>query len=175
VLIVGIVFAPLFSLEGVEGKMFQPMAISILLAMGGALIVALVVIPALATYMFKTGVVEKPSPVLVPIEKRYRVLLKLALKKKRTVVISSVALFFASLALLPFLGTEFVPELEEGTVNVRVTLAPSSSLNTALEIAAKLEKQLLTFPEVLYAPAASVAPKWEVIRNRFPISKFSSA
>ncbi len=151
VLIVGIVFAPLFSLEGVEGKMFQPMAISILLAMMGALVVALVVIPALATYMFKTGVVEKPSPVLVPIEKRYRSLLKLALKKKSVVVISSVALFVASLALLPFLGTEFVPELEEGTINVRVTLAPSSSLDTALEIAAKLEKQLLTFPEVLYA------------------------
>ncbi len=151
VLIVGVVFAPLFSLEGVEGKMFQPMAISILLAMMGALIVALVVIPALATYMFKTGVVEKQSPVLVPIEKRYRSLLKLALKKKSTVVIASMVLFVASLALLPFLGTEFVPELEEGTVNVRVTLAPSSSLNTALKVAEKLEKQLLTFPEVLYA------------------------
>ncbi|VAW51290.1 Cobalt-zinc-cadmium resistance protein CzcA; Cation efflux system protein CusA [hydrothermal vent metagenome] len=151
VLIVGIVFAPLFSLEGVEGKMFQPMAISILLAMVGALLVALIVIPALATYMFKTGVVEKESPVLVPIEKRYRILLKLALKKKSTVVISSVVLFVASLALVPFLGTEFVPELEEGTINVRVTLAPSSSLNTALKIAAKLEKQLLTFPEVTYA------------------------
>jgi heavy metal efflux system protein len=151
VLIVGIVFAPLFSLEGVEGKMFQPMAVSILLAMVGALIVALVVIPALATYMFKTGVVEKESPVLVPIEKRYRSLLKLALQNKSIVVISSVVLFIASLALVPLLGTEFVPELEEGTVNVRVTLAPSSSLNTALEIAAKLEKQLLTFPEVTYA------------------------
>ncbi|HEB83231.1 MAG TPA: efflux RND transporter permease subunit [Gammaproteobacteria bacterium] len=151
VMIVAIVFAPLFSLEGVEGKMFQPMAISILLAMGGALIVALVVIPALATYMFKTGVVEKQSPVLVPIEKRYRSLLKLALKKRSVVVISSVALFAGSLALLPFLGTEFVPELEEGTINVRVTLAPSSSLNTALGIAEKLEKELLTFPEVLYA------------------------
>ena len=151
VLIVGIVFAPLFSLEGVEGKMFQPMAISILLAMMGALIVALVVIPALATYMFKTGVVEKPSPVLVPIEKRYRSMLKMALKKKYIVVVSSFILFIASLVLLPFLGTEFVPELEEGTINVRVTLAPSSSLNTALDISAKLEKQLLTFPEVLYA------------------------
>ena len=151
VLIVGVVFAPLFSLEGVEGKMFQPMAISILLAMMGALIVALVVIPALATYIFKTGVVEKQSPVLVPIEKNYRRLLRVALKKKSTVVITSLIMFVASLALLPFLGTEFVPELEEGTINVRVTLAPSSSLNTALKVAEKLEKQLLTFPEVLYA------------------------
>ncbi|HHO60061.1 MAG TPA: efflux RND transporter permease subunit [Thiotrichales bacterium] len=185
VIIVAIVFAPLFSLEGVEGKMFQPMAISILLAMGGALIVALVVIPALATYMFKTGVVEKQSPVLAPIEKGYRSLLKLALKKRAVVVIASVALFVGSLVLVPFLGTEFVPELEEGTINVRVTLAPSSSLNTALEIAEKLEKQLLAFPEVLYASSrigrAEVGGDPEPVSNieifigLKPVSEWTSA
>jgi len=151
VLIVAIVFAPLFSLEGVEGKLFQPMAISILLAMFAALLVALIVIPALATYFFKRGVVEKESPVLKPIAKTYRKLLKLSLRKKSSVVISSVLLFLLSLSLTPFLGTEFVPELEEGTINVRVTLAPSTSLNNALFVAEKLEQQLMVFPEVLYA------------------------
>jgi len=151
VMIVTIVFAPLFALEGVEGKMFQPMAISILLAMFGSLIVALMVIPALATYLFKKGVVEKESPVLRPIDKMYRVRLRQALVNKRLVVISSVLLFFSSLILVPFLGTEFVPELEEGTLNIRTTLAPSSSLNTSLKVAAKLEAILLTFPEVIYA------------------------
>jgi len=151
VMIVTIVFAPLFALEGVEGKMFQPMAISILLAMFGSLIVALMVIPALATYLFKKGVVEKDSPVLRPIDKMYRVRLKQALVNKRLVVISSVLLFFSSLILVPFLGTEFVPELEEGTLNIRTTLAPSSSLDTSLKVAGKLEKILLTFPEVIYA------------------------
>jgi len=151
VMIVTIVFAPLFALQGVEGKMFQPMAISILLAMFGSLIVALMVIPALATYLFKKGVVEKESPVLRPIDKMYRVRLKQALVNKRLVVISSVLLFFSSLILVPFLGTEFVPELEEGTLNIRTTLAPSSSLDTSLKVAAKLEAILLTFPEVIYA------------------------
>ncbi len=151
VLIITIVFAPLFSLEGVEGKLFQPMAISIVLAMAASLIVALMVIPALATYAFKTGVVEKQSPVLQPIDKHYRIRLKQALDKKSLIVKSAIGLFIGSLLLVPFLGTEFVPELEEGTINVRVTLAPSSSLKTALMVAEKLEQQLMTFPEVLYA------------------------
>ncbi len=151
VMIVTIVFAPLFALQGVEGKMFQPMAISILLAMFASLIVALMVIPALATYLFKKGVVEKQSPVLRPIEKQYRLRLKQAMDNKRKVVISSVVLFLGALALLPFLGTEFVPELEEGTLNIRTTLAPSSSLDTSLRVAGKLEAVLLTFPEVIYA------------------------
>ena len=150
VLIIIIVFAPLFTLEGVEGKLFQPMAISIVLAMLASLIVALVVVPALATYLFKKGVKEKASPIMKPLDKAYRFLLAGALKKRLVVILSALSLFLGSLTLVPFLGTEFVPELEEGTLNIRVTLAPSSSLNTSLNVAQKLEQQLMTFPEVLY-------------------------
>jgi len=96
VLIIIVVFTPLFTLEGVEGKLFQPMALAIMFATLASLVVAL-------------------------------------------------------LALLPRLGTEFVPELEEGSLMIRVTLAPSSSLETALAVAPKLELQLMQFPEVLYA------------------------
>ncbi|HEC27051.1 MAG TPA: efflux RND transporter permease subunit, partial [Gammaproteobacteria bacterium] len=143
VLIITIVFAPLFALEGVEGKLFQPMAISIVLAMIASLLVALIVIPALASFVFKTGVREKTSPILKPVERQYRGLLQKSLSHRAVVVIIALGLFVASIALVPFLGTEFVPELEEGTINVRVTLAPSSSLNTAMEVAQILEKQLL--------------------------------
>jgi len=151
VLIISIVFAPLFSLEGVEGKLFQPMAISIVLAMFASLFVALMVIPALATYAFKRGVIEKESPILKPIDKQYRSRLTQALQKKSLVVKVAIGLFVGSLILVPFLGTEFVPELEEGTINLRVTLAPSSSMDTALTVADKMENILLEFPEVLYA------------------------
>ncbi|VAW77676.1 Cobalt-zinc-cadmium resistance protein CzcA; Cation efflux system protein CusA [hydrothermal vent metagenome] len=150
VLIVIIVFAPLFTLQGVEGKLFQPMAVSIVLAMIGALIVALMIVPPLASYLFTHEVKEKESLLLKPLLKGYRSTLKFALGQRTLVVVSSIGLFVAALALLPFLGTEFVPELEEGTLNIRVTLAPSSSLNTSLEVAQKLERQLMTFPEVLY-------------------------
>lgn len=151
VMIIIIVFAPLFSLEGVEGKLFQPMAISIVLAMLASLLVALVVVPAMATYLFKTGVKEKESFILKPLEAMYRGALSGALKNRFLVVGSALLLFVGSLALVPFLGTEFVPELEEGTINIRVTLAPSSSLDTSLAVAQKLEKKLLEFPEVTYA------------------------
>ena len=150
VMIIIIVFAPLFSLEGVEGKLFQPMAISIVLAMMASLLVALVVVPALATYLFRTGVREKESIIMKPLDKLYRKVLGGALKVRSVVVGIALALFVGSLTLVPLLGTEFVPELEEGTINVRVTLAPSSSLDTSLDVAHKLEKQLMTFPEVLY-------------------------
>ena len=150
VLIIIIVFAPLFTLEGVEGKLFQPMAISIVLAMLASLLVALVVVPALATYLFRKGVREKESFIMKPLDKGYRKLLAGALKKRALVVVSAISLFIGSLALVPFLGTEFVPELEEGTMNIRITLAPSSSLDTSLTVAQKLEQQLMTFPEVLY-------------------------
>ncbi|MCK5335868.1 MAG: efflux RND transporter permease subunit, partial [Gammaproteobacteria bacterium] len=151
VLIITVVFAPLFSLEGVEGKLFQPMAVSIVLAMMASLLVALMVVPAMASFLFTKGVEEKHNAILTLVEKRYRQFLSLALAYKSRVVMTAVALFIGSLLLLPFLGTEFVPELEEGTLNVRVTLAPSSSLDTALIVANKMEALLMTFPEVEYA------------------------
>ena len=159
VLVIIIVFAPLFSLEGVEGKLFQPMAISIVLAMLASLLVALLVVPALATYSFRKGVKEKVSPVMRPLEAFYRRLLGGALKRRRLVVGAAVGSLVASLALIPFLGTEFVPELEEGTLNVRVTLAPSSSLDTALGVAEKLEQQVMTFPEALYVSSRVGRPE----------------
>ena len=159
VLVIIIVFAPLFSLEGVEGKLFQPMAISIVLAMLASLLVALLVVPALATYSFRKGVKEKVSPVMRPLEAFYRRLLGGALKRRRLVVGAAIGSLVASLALIPFLGTEFVPELEEGTLNVRVTLAPSSSLDTALGVAEKLEQQVMTFPEALYVSSRVGRPE----------------
>ncbi len=185
VMIIIIVFAPLFSLEGVEGKLFQPMAISIVLAMLASLLVALVVVPALATYMFKTGVKEKESFIMKPLDKLYRKALDAALKMRTVVVGTALALFIGSLALVPFLGTEFVPELEEGTLNIRVTLAPSSSLDTSLKVAQKLEKILLEFPEVTYAFSRVGRPEIggdpepvsnvEIYVGMKPVSEWSSA
>ncbi|CCG40438.1 efflux RND transporter permease subunit [Magnetospirillum molischianum] len=149
VLIIIVVFAPLFSLEGVEGKLFQPMALSIVLAMIASLLVALIVIPALATFMFRRGVTERHSPLLQPLETLYRRLLPSAMAARKTVTGCALGLLIAALALIPFLGTEFVPELEEGTLNIRVTLAPSANLDTALAVAEKLERQVIAFPEVV--------------------------
>ncbi|MBD3655827.1 CusA/CzcA family heavy metal efflux RND transporter [Marinobacter sp.] len=149
--IILVVFMPLFSFEGVEAKLFQPMAISIMLAIVSAVIVALVVVPALASYMFRKGIRERESFILKPLEKLYRMGLAWSLKHSRVVVGAAAVLVVLAALIVPRLGTEFVPELEEGTINLRVTLAPSSSLDTALEVAPKLEAMLMEFPEVTYA------------------------
>ncbi len=149
--VVVVVFAPLFSLEGVEGRLFQPMAIAIVLAMLASALVALTVVPALASYANRHPIVAPANPALWSIERFYRRLLRGALRARWLVLSIAVLLFAGALALLPRLGTEFVPELEEGTMNVRVTLSPSSSLETALAVAARLEPVLMGFPEVTYA------------------------
>ncbi|MFO1259038.1 MAG: CusA/CzcA family heavy metal efflux RND transporter [Gammaproteobacteria bacterium] len=159
VFIIIIVFTPLFSLQGVEGKLFHPMAISIVLAMFSSLIVAMMVIPALATYIFKHGLKHRESPVMRPIMHHYKRWLAKLLSQPKPVIIAVAILLTSSLLLLPFLGTEFVPELEEGTINIRATLAPSASLETAVSVANKLEQQVMTFPEVTYASSRIGRPE----------------
>ncbi len=185
VMIIIIVFAPLFSLQGVEGKLFQPMAVSIVLAMLASLLVALVVVPALATYLFRRGVKHRDSLLMIPLARAYRWALEAALRHKRWIIATAVTLFIGALALIPFLGAEFVPELEEGTLNIRVTLAPSSSLDTSLEVAQALEQQLMQFPEVRYVssrigraeiggdpePVSNI----EIIVGLAPVSTWTSA
>ncbi|MGR3968679.1 efflux RND transporter permease subunit [Shewanella sp. 1180_01] len=183
--IIIVVFAPLFALEGVEGKLFQPMAVSIILAMISALLVALIAVPALAVYLFKRGVVLKQSVVLAPLDAAYRKLLTATLARPKVVMLSALLMFALSLLLLPRLGTEFVPELEEGTINLRVTLAPTASLGTSLAVAPKLEAILLEFPEVEYALSRIGAPELggdpepvsniEVYIGLKPISEWQSA
>jgi len=159
VIIIIVVFVALFALEGVEGKLFRPMATSIILAMLTSLVVALVVMPALATYAFHRAVKHRNSPVFGPLEWLYQHALRFALKVKWLVVSLALAMFTTAMVLLPLLGTEFVPELEESTINIRVTLAPSASLDTALGVAAQLEKRLMAFPEVTYASSRIGRPE----------------
>jgi cobalt-zinc-cadmium resistance protein CzcA len=148
--IILVVFTPLFSFEGVEAKLFHPMAISIILAVISAIFVALLVVPALATFLFRKGVKQRESFILNPIDKWYRKSLEVAMKQTKVVIAASVVLLIGALSLLPQIGTEFVPELEEGTINLRATLAPSSSLETALSVSPIFEKMLMEFPEVEY-------------------------
>lgn len=149
--IILVVFMPLFSFEGVEAKLFQPMAVSIMLAMVSALFVATVIVPALASILFKRGVSVRTNPMVHTMERGYRRCLSATFKWRKTLIASALVLMCSALALVPFIGTEFVPELEEGTINLRVTLGPSASLDTALSVAPKIEKILLGFMEVDYA------------------------
>ncbi len=148
IVIIIIVFLPLFTLEGVEGKLFKPMALTITFAMLGSLVFSLTLVPVLCTLGLKV-VGDEDTKVVRWIRQRYEPMLRWALRNGRRVVLGAVAALGLSLALVPFLGTEFVPALEEGSILYRVTLAPSAGLDEAIRVAGQMERIAKEFPEVV--------------------------
>lgn len=159
VLVIIVVFAPLFSLQGVEGKLFQPMAMSIVFAMIASLLVALFMVPAMASYLFDKPLRIRNNKPFFVLQSSYKKTLTRALGRPKAILLSAFIILLFTLYLVPKLGTEFVPELEEGTLNIRVTLAPSSSLTTSLNVAKVLEQKLMTFPEVTYVSSRVGRPE----------------
>lgn len=148
IVIIMIVFLPLFTLEGVEGKLFKPMAFTITFAMLGSLIFSLTLVPVLCTIGLKVAG-DDDTRIVRWIRRRYEPMLRWALRNGRRVVLGAVAVLALSLALVPFLGTEFVPALEEGSILYRITLAPSAGLNEAIRVAGQMERIAKEFPEVV--------------------------
>lgn len=148
ILIIIVVFMPLFSLTGLEGKLFKPMAFTITFAMAGSLLLSMTLVPVLAALILKPKE-EKDTFVVRWAKKLYLPLLDWALERKKLVVGVALALLVASLALFPLLGKEFMPQLQEGTILLRVTGIPSSSLDESIRvsnvISVELKKQ---FPQV---------------------------
>ncbi len=145
--IIVVVFVPLFALEGLEGKLFKPMAFTISYAMAGSLLLTLTVIPVLAALILKPK--EERDTLLVRVIKaRYLPILEWSLANKVRVVASAVTLLLVSLALFPFLGKEFMPTLQEGSIMWRVTSIPSASLDQSIKISKDIENALSRFPEV---------------------------
>ena len=147
ILIIIVVFLPLFSLEGLEGKLFKPMAFNISFAMAGSLLLTLTLIPVLAAMILKP-LPEKDTILLRGVKQLFLPLLEKALKHKKTVMISALTLLFASLSLFPFLGKEFMPQLQEGSIMWRVTSIPSTSLDQSIQVSKDIENALSRFPEV---------------------------
>ena len=145
--IIIVVFLPLFSLEGLEGKMFKPMAFNIAFAMAGSLILSLTLIPVLASMILKPKP-ERDTWLVARIKRGYRPLLDKALARKRVVVVSAVVALMASLALFPFLGKEFMPQLQEGSIMWRITGIPSTSLNESIRTSNTIAAAFKQFPEV---------------------------
>ena len=146
--IIILVFLPLFTLEGVEGKMFRPMAFAISFAMVGSLVFSLTVIPVLCSFFLKGGN-EEDTWIMRRIKRPYLPALRWSLRNRKKTLLGALAALAVSLAVVPFLGTEFVPVLEEGSIMLRPTLAPSAGLDETVRTTAKLERMLLSsFPEV---------------------------
>ncbi|HNC69939.1 MAG TPA: CusA/CzcA family heavy metal efflux RND transporter, partial [Pseudomonadales bacterium] len=147
ILIIVVVFLPLFSLEGLEAKLFKPMAFNITFAMVGSLLLSLTLIPVLAALILKPGI-ERDTWLMQWIKRHYLPLLAWSQQNKRTVVVAACAALLLSLLLFPFLGREFMPQLQEGSIMWRVTSIPSTSLAESIEVSKRIERALSEYPEV---------------------------
>jgi cobalt-zinc-cadmium resistance protein CzcA len=148
VLIIALVYVPIFALTGVEGKMFHPMAITVVMALTGALILSLSFVPA-AVALFVTGKVEeKESPIMTRARGLYGPALAFALSRPKLVVAAAVALFVLAGFATTRMGSEFVPNLDEGDIALHALRIPGTSLTQAIAMQSALEARLKRFPEV---------------------------
>jgi len=148
VAIITIVYLPILSLTGIEGKMFKPMALTVVFALIGALILSLTYVPAAMTFMLRGRVAEKESFLIRYAKRLYLPALDFALRQRTRSLAIVTAVVLASFALFPFLGAEFIPRLEEGSLAIQIQQLPSVSLSHSLDTVGKAEKVLRTFPEV---------------------------
>lgn len=141
-------YIPILSLAGIEGKMFRPMALTVILALGGALLVSLTIIPALCALFLKDSEHERENPVLVRLTPRYARALDAALARPKRAFAGAVVLFAVSGLLFFTLGSEFLPELDEGALAINHARLKSVSLTEAVRQAGMVERILKDFPEV---------------------------
>lgn len=146
--IIMVVYLPILTLTGVEGKMFVPMAFTVLLALIGAMIFALTFVPA-AVATFLTGkVAEKENRIISAACHLYEPLLKRSLRARGAIVSGAVVLVASSLLLASQMGREFIPSLDEGDVLIQPIRIPGTSVTQAVEMSSVLDKQLMKIPEV---------------------------
>lgn len=147
-LIIMIVYLPVLGLRGVEGKMFVPMALTVIFALLGSLILSLTLIPVLASFFLTQAVDREPWSFRVA-KSLYVPLLARAIDHKRVTFGAAVGLFFSSLWLIPLLGAEFIPKLDEGAIAMQIWRLPSISLEQSNQISTIAEQTLVEhFPEV---------------------------
>ncbi len=148
VFIIAIVYLPILSLTGIEGKMFKPMALTVLFALAGALVLAMTFIPAVASLLLPKQLSEKESFIVAGVRRVYEPALRAALRARWVVVgVATVVLVGAGLVATR-LGSEFVPKLDEGAIALQAIRLPSVSLEESVRQTTAMEKVLQQFPEV---------------------------
>jgi cobalt-zinc-cadmium resistance protein CzcA len=146
--IIIIVYLPILALRGIEGKMFQPMALTVVFALLGSLVCALTLMPVLASLLLKK--VSEKEPLLFRLAKRlYVPILGRTVRHPILVMATATLIFIGSLGIIPRLGAEFLPQLDEGSIAMQIWRLPSVSLEKSNEISTRAERVLLEeFPEV---------------------------
>ncbi len=150
VVIIILVFLPIFSLTGMEGIMFRPLGLVITFGLAGSLIYALLVAPALSSVILRAGPRTAPKePLLLGwIKRGYRPLFAWCRRRRKLVYLATGLVAAAGLGVLPFMGREYIPYLEEGTLQLRLTLDPNIALDEAVRRTTEIERALVEVPEV---------------------------
>jgi cobalt-zinc-cadmium resistance protein CzcA len=147
--IIILVFLPLMTLEGMEGKMFAPLAYTIAIALGISLLLSLTLTPVLSSYLLKGG--NEHETIFVRLLKRpYSAMLGWATQNEKKTIAAAVALFAASMALLPYLGTSFIPELKEGILSPNADRVPNISLDESIKMEMEAHRLIKAAPGIKY-------------------------
>src|SRR5581483_7729136 len=148
VAIITLVYFPILSLTGIEGKMFRPMAATVIFALAGSLLLAVTVMPVLASFFLKPS--EEREPWLMrKLRRWYEPALNWVMPRPRTTALGAAAIFGVSMVVFLFLGSEFIPRLDEGDITIQAWRLPSISMTESINSSMAIERTLRqNFPEV---------------------------
>ncbi len=147
ILIIVIVFLPLFSLTGLEGRMFGPLALTIVFALLGSLLLSLSVIPVLASFLMRSSA-HSEDRLLAAIKRVYLPTMNWAIEYRKSAVFGAIVLLLVAAALFPLIGKEFMPTMDEGKTVVNLEKSSDISLEASLALDAPIQKAILEIPEV---------------------------
>ena len=151
VLIIAIVYLPILALSGIEGKMFHPMALTVMLALGGSLVLALTLMPALCSFLLRGNIAERDNAVIRAVKAVYSPSLRLSLRLRWLILVTAAALFALAIFIFTRLGADFIPKLDEGTFTMMVFRASSINLDRSVEEQRKTEMEIQRrVPEVTH-------------------------
>ncbi len=142
------VYLPIFTLEGLEGRMFRPMAVTVCSAILGSLLLALTVVPAAAAFLFRKPHKPHRERIFAVVQRGYVRLLETVLRRRLVVTVAAALVVVAALASLAYIGTEFMPRLDEGSILIETRKLPSVSLTESVAISTEVERIVRGFPEV---------------------------
>jgi cobalt-zinc-cadmium resistance protein CzcA len=148
VVIIIAVYMPIAFLQGLEGRMFRPMAIAVCSSLVGALLFALTVVPTAASLLLRKGVKEHKEAWFEHLRAGYMALLRVLLRHRMATIGVSVVVLVVSLGSLAWIGTEFMPKLEEGSILVQTKKLPGISLTESIQLSNRVERVIIGFPEV---------------------------
>jgi cobalt-zinc-cadmium resistance protein CzcA len=159
VLIIMVVYVPILTLQGAEGKTFRPMAITVIFALVASLLFALTYVPVMASMLFKGGVSEHEPRIVRWIKKKYQPWLEGSLAYPGRIAVGAGVLLVVSIVILVNLGSEFIPRLDEGALVIRSQRLPSGSLTESIASTTLTEKVLKRFPEVVTVVSRTGRPE----------------